>query len=68
MAQVPPCDTVIVSVLLWRTAFLIRVLSVASKDRLCCLSFKICWVNLGRAPKCAIMSSRPMEGTKMAGK
>ena len=70
MAQVPPCEAVIMSkaIVSWRTAFLIRGILVFSKDRLCQLSFKVCWVNLVRASMCGIMSSRPVEGTKMVAK
>lgn len=37
VALVPPCEAVILSkaVLVWRTAFLIRDISVFGKDRLC---------------------------------
>ena len=44
MAQAHPCEAVIMSkaVLFWRTAFLIRDISVFSKDRLYQLSFKAC--------------------------
>lgn len=48
-------------ILFWRTVLLIRHISVFSKDRLCLLSFKSCWVNLVRASVCAITSSRSTE-------
>lgn len=66
MAQVPPGRVVIMTktILFRRTVFLIKDILVFSKDRLCWLSFKSCWVNLVRA----IMSSRPTEGKKMAAK
>lgn len=48
----------------WRAAFLIRDISVFSKDRLCWFSFKACWVDLVTV----IMSSRPVEGIKMIAK
>lgn len=70
MAEVPPCEAVLMSkaILFWKTAFLIRDISVFSKDRLCRLSFKACWVNELRVSVCAIMSSRPMERTDTAAK
>ena len=52
-----------IRILKWRTAFIIRDLSVFTKDRPCWLSLKACWVKLVRASMCAIMSSRPTEGT-----
>lgn len=52
----------------WRTVFRIRDISVFTKDRLCQLSFKACWVNLVRASTYAIMFSRPIEGIKTAAK
>lgn len=69
MAQVLH-DAVIMfkAILFWRIAFFIRDMSVFSKDRLCWLSFKGCWVNLETASICAITSSRPMEGTKTVAK
>ena len=48
-------------ILFWRIVLLIRHISVFSKDRLCLLSFKACWVNLVRASVCAITSSRSTE-------
>lgn len=70
MAEVPPCEAVIMSkaILFWRIALLVRDISVFSKDRLCRLSFKACWVNELRVSVCAIISSRPMEGTDTAAK
>ena len=67
---VPPCKAAITSkaILFCRMAFLTRHISVFSKDKLCLLSSKPCWVNLVRASMCAMMSSRPMEGTKMEAK
>ena len=57
------------AILFWRTAFLIRDVSVFSKGRLCWLkSFEACWVNFVRASVCVKMSSRPMERTKMVAK
>lgn len=69
MTQVPPCKELITSevILLWRAAFLIGHVSVFCKDRFRRLSFKAC-VNLVRASMCAVTSSRPMEGEKMAAK
>lgn len=45
IAQVPPFKGVIISkaIQFWKTAFLIRDISVFSKDRFCQLSFKVCW-------------------------
>lgn len=37
------------AILFWRTAFIIRDISVSSKDRLYWLPFKACWMNLVRA-------------------
>ena len=70
MAQVPPCKAVIMSkaILFWRTAFLIRDIIVFIKDRLRCLSFKVCCMNSVRASMCGIMSSRPMEEIKTEAK
>lgn len=67
--QVSPCEAGIMSkaIIFWRTVFLIRDISVFSKDRLCQLSFKT-WVNLVRTTVYAIMSSRPIEGIKTAAK
>ena len=52
------------AILFWRRAFFIRGIPVFKKNGLCWPSLKLFWVNLARA----IMSSRPMEGTKMATK
>ena len=67
MAQMPPFETIIMSksILFWRRVVLIRDISVFSKDRLCQLSFKVCWLNVGRASMCAMMSSRPMMGQRV---
>lgn len=46
----------------------IRDILVFSKGRVCWLSFKTCWMNLVRASMCAIMSSKPMEGTNNGGR
>lgn len=64
IARVPPFKGVIMSKAMqfWKTAFLIRDISVFSKDRFCQLSSKACWVNLVKASIYATMSSRPMEG------
>ena len=66
-AQSLSCEAVVMSkaIIFWRTDFLIIDISVFSKDRLCWLSFKACWVNLVRVSLCVLMSSRPIEGTKM---
>lgn len=48
----------------WRTFFLIRDISAFSKDRICQLSLRACWVHLVRIVVCAIISSRSMEGIK----
>lgn len=45
-------------VIFWKTAFLIRDISVFSKSRLCWLSFEACWMNLVRSSVCSIMPSR----------
>ena len=70
IAQVSPFKGVIISkaIQFWKTAFLIRDISVFSKDRFCQLSFKACWVNWVKASICATMSSRPMERKKTAAK
>lgn len=69
MVYVPLCQAVISkAILFWRTSLLIRDISVFSKDRLCWLLLKVFWMNLVRASMYAIMSSRSMEGTKMAAK
>lgn len=70
MAQVPPYEAVIMfkAILFYKAAFLTGDISVFSKDRLCSLSFKACWVNAVRVFMCVITSSRPMEGTKTAAK
>ena len=70
MAQVPPFQTVIISkaVQFWRTVFFIRDISLFSKDRLCRLPFKVCWVNSARALYVCSNILRPMKGTKTAAK
>lgn len=47
--------------LFWKTAFLLSDMSVFSKDRLCWLLVRSCWVNLVWASMCSIMSARPMK-------
>lgn len=39
----------------WRTAFLMRNISVLSKDRLCKLSLNAYWVNLVRSSACVLL-------------
>ena len=70
MARVPPCRVVIMSkaILFWRKAFFIRDILVFSMDRLCWLSLEACWGNLVKASMCAVISSRPVEGTKIVAK
>lgn len=70
MAQVPPCQAVVMSkaILFWRTAVFFGDISVFTKDRLCRLSLKPCWVKLVRGSVCPMLSSRPMEGKKMEAK
>lgn len=70
MAQVTLGEAIIMSkaILFRKTAFPIRDVSVFSKDRLCQPLFRTCWVNLKRAPMCAIMAPRSVEGIKTAAK
>ena len=65
MAQVPLFEAIIMSkaILFWRIVFLTRDVSVFGKDRLSRLSFKACWVNVGRA-SVFTMSSWPVEGQR----
>ena len=49
MAQVPPCEVVVMlkaTILFWRIAFLIKGISAFTRDK---QSLKACWVNIVRA-------------------
>ena len=59
IAKVPPREAVIMSkaIMFQRTVFLIRDISVFSKDKFCWLSFNALGVNLVRVSLCAKKSS-----------
>lgn len=69
-AQVLPWEAAKMSkaILLWRTAFLMKDISVYNKDKLHQLSFSTCWLNFIRASICTITSLMPTEGTPTADK
>lgn len=69
-AQMPPCEAATMSkaILSWKTAFLVKDISVFSQERFRWLSSKTYWANSARASTCVIKASRPREGKKTAAK
>lgn len=69
-AHGPPCDPLVMSraVPFWRTAFLIKDISVFNSDIQVRLLLRACWVNWVKASVCNMTSYNPIEGTNGAAK